>query len=147
MEPESSNASSSSSGASHLYASNMTNMNPKPNPTAFVSAPTIASLPPAPVPLPSANGTTPSAPTNTASNAPIEFLPLYDAFLDLPHPASSEKSNANYKRFIIAPPQDALFRSKDVGVELATCNKEGMSRVFSFCFPDYNALNYPKGEC
>ncbi len=75
----------------------------------------------------------PSAETSATSRQNI-LLPIYDAFLDLPHPAAS--TIVNERRKIIAPPQgEAFTRSKDVGVELAT--EEGLARVASFCFPEF----------
>jgi len=61
-------------------------------------------------------------------------LPIYDAFLDLPHPAAS--TTVNERRIIVAPPQGEAFnRSRDVGMELAT--EQGLARVASFCFPEF----------
>lgn len=78
-------------------------------------------------------------PLNPASTSPPNgdnnILPIFDAFLDLPHPAASEKVNA--KRIIIAPPPgEAFARSKNVGIELAT--ETGIARVASFCFPEFH---------
>jgi len=72
--------------------------------------------------------------TSTAGNNHGVY-PLYDAFLDVAHPAASTSSEVNMKRVIIAPPRDAFHLSKDVGVELSTEN--GIQRVVAFCFPDY----------
>jgi hypothetical protein len=72
-----------------------------------------------------------SSATSGASTIP---LPIFDAFLDLPHPAAS--TTVNERRKIVAPPQGEAFnRSKDVGVELAT--DQGLARVASFCFPEF----------
>ena len=76
-----------------------------------------------------------SAVTSVASSQmDNQVLPIFDAFLDLPHPAAS--TTINDRRIIIAPPQGEAFnRSKDVGVELAT--EKGLQRVASFCFPEF----------
>lgn len=86
-------------------------------------------------PLPSADVIAlTSAVTPTLSENPTT-LPIFDAFLDLPHTAASQ--NVNGKRIIIAPPPgEAFARSKDVGVELAT--EAGLARVASFCFPEFH---------
>ena len=78
----------------------------------------------------------------SAASVSSEPLPIFDAFLDLPHPAASNA--VNEKRKIIAPPQGQAFnRSKDVGVELAT--DQGIARVASFCFPEFREDIY--GTC
>jgi hypothetical protein len=91
-----------------------------------MATPTIAVLPP--------NHNNNKA-TNTA-NSPNTTLPIYDAFLDLPHPCAS--STVNERRIIIAPPPgEAFTASKDVGMELAT--NEGIARISNFWFPEYRA--------
>lgn len=63
----------------------------------------------------------------------VSVLPIYDAFLDLPHPCASPQ--VNERRIIIAPPAGAAFEaSKEVGIELAT--NEGIDRISTFCFPE-----------
>lgn len=72
----------------------------------------------------------------TLNSVSLSSLPIFDAFLDLPHPAASQ--NVNGKRMIVAPPPgEAFARSKDVGIELAT--ESGIARVASFCFPEFNS--------
>ena len=83
-----------------------------------------------------------SAGDATATQTPLQYFPLFDAFLDIPHPGSSTASKVNYKRVIVAPPKEAFHLSKDVGVELATEN--GLLRVSAFCFPDY--FNHANGN-
>lgn len=69
--------------------------------------------------------------------------PIFDAFLDLPHPAISTSSEVNARRIIIAPPQGEAFnRSRDVGMELAT--EQGLARVSAFCFPEFYSEAYGK---
>ena len=90
---------------------------------------------------------TPNTSTNTTSTDKnqIHFLPLYDAFLDLPHPGASNTSNVNFKRLIIAPPKDVLKLSMNVGKELAT--EKGLKNVAAFCFPEfYMDNNKPVGK-
>jgi hypothetical protein len=66
-------------------------------------------------------------------------LPIFDAFLDLPHPKASDA--VNDKRLIIAPPPgEALYRSKDVGIDIS--NEQGLARVTSFCFPEFHPEVY-----
>jgi hypothetical protein len=71
--------------------------------------------------------------TNNPSPTPPNMLPIYDAYLDLPHPKAS--TSINDRRIIIAPPAGEAFNaSRAVGIELAT--EQGLSRVATFCFPD-----------
>lgn len=85
-------------------------------------------------PLPSADVNS-RQPGTVSSSSEFPTLPIFDAFLDLPHPAASQ--NVNGKRMIVAPPPgEAFARSKDVGVELAT--EAGLARVASFCFPEFH---------
>lgn len=86
--------------------------------------------------IPSKDGTTTSTLTaaTTSSHVDMVPLPIFDAYIDMPHPAAS--TTVNDRRTIIAPPQgEAFARSKDVGVELA--NEKGLDRVASFCFPEF----------
>lgn len=73
------------------------------------------------------------------STAPAQsdnrVLPIFDAFLDLPHPAASDAVNEK-RRIIAPPPGEAFNRSRDVGIELS--NEQGLARVASFCFPEFN---------
>lgn len=63
------------------------------------------------------------------------ILPIFDAYLDLPHPDASDA--VNDKRLIIAPPPgEALYRSRDVGIDIS--NEQGLARVTSFCFPEFH---------
>lgn len=97
-----------------------------------MSTPTIAVIPPRNV-----NHENKSSPPLTTNTTPC--LPIYDAFLDLPHPCAS--STVNERRIIIAPPPgEAFAASKDVGMELAT--NEGIARVSNFCFPEYRAESH-----
>jgi hypothetical protein len=90
-----------------------------------MASPTIAVLPP----NSNSSNSKASPPRRTA-------LPIYDAFLDLPHPCASPI--VNERRIIIAPPPgEAFVASKDVGIELAT--NEGIDRISNFCFPEYRS--------
>jgi len=82
-------------------------------------------------------GTSSTAASNgSASNVP-SFFPLYDAFLDIPHPGASSppSSIVNEKRVIVAPPPQAFAWSRDVGMELA--NEKGIQNIIAFCFPEH----------
>jgi len=70
-------------------------------------------------------------------------LPIFDAFLDLPHPAASDAVNEK-RRIIAPPPGEAFNRSRDVGIELS--NEQGLARVASFCFPEFNPEAHGKFE-
>ena len=95
------------------------------------NTPPIPNAPPSPVP-----SVTPSVTsTGTRNDTDLKFFPLYDAFLDIPHPSASTTSNVNLKRLIVAPPKASFHLSRDVGVELATEN--GLQHVSAFCFPDH----------
>jgi len=68
-------------------------------------------------------------------------LTIYDAFLDLPHPASSPV--VNEARLIIAPPSgEALESARAVGQELST--EKGLAMVARFCFPEFDDESYVK---
>jgi len=62
-------------------------------------------------------------------------LTLYDAYLDLLHPAASP--TVNDPRLIIAPPPGkAMESARAVGKELST--EKGLAMVARFCFPEFD---------
>jgi len=62
-------------------------------------------------------------------------LTLYDAYLDLSHPAASV--TVNEPRLIIAPPPGkAMEAARAVGQELST--EKGLAMVARFCFPEFD---------
>ena len=77
--------------------------------------------------------------TMSSSTAPQNALKspltIFDAFLDLPHPAASPVINE--PRIIIAPPPgEALESARAVGQELST--GKGLAMVARFCFPEFD---------
>jgi len=67
--------------------------------------------------------------------APDMSLTLYDAYLDLLHPAASP--TVNEPRLIIAPPPGkAMESARAVGKELST--EKGLAMVARFCFPEFD---------
>ncbi len=67
-------------------------------------------------------------------------FPIYDVFLDIPHPAVSTTSDANTQcgTIIIAPPPGpALEASMAVGKELVG-DERAIARMARFAFPDFN---------
>ena len=73
---------------------------------------------------------------SSSSSSSTKVTSIYDAYIDLPHPAASGKSNEQKTIIIAPPPGEAFEASKEVGIEL--CNSQGIARVARFCFPEFS---------
>ena len=78
-------------------------------------------------------------PKSQITSTVTRILPIFDVFLDLPHPAASKITKKN--AVIIAPPPgQALEASRSVGIEVAREN--GLARVARFSFPEFDDKVY-----
>jgi len=120
----------------------------------MATAPPPSVGPPGTVAPPPNQTSAPSTPSSITSNtgattaSSSNLLPIFDAFLDIPHPACSQATyppintggyekglQINNPRIIIAPPAEAMKESMAVGMEVST--DQGLARVARFCFPEF----------